>query len=169
MMPAKAPSASTLVQGACAGDGPSDHTLILRHDRWLADDDKKPPDVLRGAGPAPPPSAAGGGHVPAEHAPRGEGDVPGASPERERVARSTSATKYLIDPDYLQALLCCWSTYIARCATSFNHLSEQASTSAPAVQDPSLLRPIAALAVLLVREKVPRASGTVVHSVNRDG
>ncbi len=85
------------------------------------------------------------------------------------MAQSTSMINYLIDPDYLQALLCCWGTHTARWRTSFHHLAGQASTSAPAVQDPSLLRPISALAVLLVRKKVPRASGTGAHRANRDG
>ena len=46
--------------------------------------------MLRGAGPAPPPSAAGGGHVPAEHAPRGQRGSPAAAPERR--ARAPCAT-----------------------------------------------------------------------------
>ena len=53
------------------------------------------------------------------------------------MARSTPTINYLIDPDYLQALLCCWGTHTARWRTSFHHLAGQASTSAPAVQDPA--------------------------------
>ena len=95
-------------------------------------------------------------------------DVPATAPAHERVPRSTALSDDTIGPDYVRALLCGGGAQRVRWRAYFYHLSGQASTSTPAVHDPSLPRRRGAVALLLGENDVVRAPETHAHRTSRE-
>ena len=80
---------------ARARPGPSNRAVVFHYGWWLADDDKKPTNARRGAGPARSRRASGGGDPAAEHALERQGSTLLPGPVRAQVAQATSSTNYM--------------------------------------------------------------------------